>query len=216
MGAGPIRVLIADDHRLVLEALKCALEPVPDIEVVAETNRAVQVLPLVREVAPDLVLLDYRMPDLDGLTILDRLRARHPEVAVVLLTGEDDGSVADAALERGASAFILKTFDVEELAPALRAALRGERIRILDRADDGERPGLILGLTEREEEVLGLVALGLSNTRIAELLGVAPHTVKFHVSNVYAKLGAKSRIEAGVIAVRRGIVADPFAAARQG
>jgi DNA-binding NarL/FixJ family response regulator len=208
--AAPIRVLIADDHRLVLDALKLALASAPDIEIVAATHEGVRVVPLVGELQPDLVLVDYRMPEIDGLTILDRLRARHPEIAVVLLTGEQDERLADEALERGASAFILKTFDVAMLAPALRAAMRGEHIRIFDVPEGQERPGKALGLTEREEEVLGLVALGLSNARVAGALGVAPQTVKFHVAQIYTKLGVSTRLEASRIALQRGVSANPF------
>src|SRR5947208_12624441 len=117
---GRLKVLLADDHRLMLKVMRLALEEAGDFEIVGEATSGSQVLPLVARERPDLVLLDVRMPEMDGLMALDLIRSRHPEVKVVMISGLDEPDVIKAALVRGGSAFIAKTIDPSELASALR------------------------------------------------------------------------------------------------
>ncbi len=120
-----LKLLIADDHQLMLEGIRLALADAPDIEIVGETSSGAQVLPLVRQTSPDVVLLDLRMPGMDGLRCLESLRQRHPEVKTVVLSGSDEPDVIEAAFQRGAAAFILKRIDPVDLAPVIRQALDG-------------------------------------------------------------------------------------------
>src|SRR6266508_2895630 len=189
--AAVLRVVIADDHRLLLEAARALLEPDADIEVVGVTYEADRILALVTELEPDLLLLDHQMPGMDGLAFLDRLRAAHPGVAVVLLADAPDPDLTTAALERGAKGVILKSAEPDALAPALRAAEA-------------------LGLTPREEAVLLAMGRGLSNAEIARELSIGKGTVKFHLHHAYDKLGVATRLEALRVLVERAIFGHPY------
>src|SRR5262245_15100999 len=120
-----LKVFVVDDHRLMLEGLRLALSEAPGLELVGETNEGRKALPLVSRLEPDVVLLDARIPDMDGLVILDRIRDRHPDVTVVMISGSDDRELIDAALARGAAAFVLKTIDPADLPAAIRQAAAG-------------------------------------------------------------------------------------------
>ena len=202
-----MRVLIADDHGLILQAIRRALEPADDIEIVAEARRGSQVLPLVHQESPDLCLLDVRMPEMDGLTCVDRIRSSAPGTRVVLLSAASDAASADVALARGADAYVAKSVDPLQLPEALRRAHRGEsfRLGVTDAAVEDDRSDL--GLTERELTILQAVARGLSNGAISSELWITEQTVKFHLTNVYRKLGVSSRTEAARYAFSRGIAA---------
>jgi DNA-binding NarL/FixJ family response regulator len=205
-----VRVVIADDHRLVLDGIRRALEADGDFEVVGETQSGTQVLPLVGRTKPDLVLLDVRMPHMDGLACLDEIRRRHPEIKVVMLSASTSGDLIDAALRRGASAYVVKSVDPEDLPGTLRQALEGN-VHTAIGAESEERSGAkALGLTEREVTILGALARGLSNDEIAKEFWVAPQTVKFHLTNIYRKLGVKNRTEATRIAYQHGLVESPI------
>jgi DNA-binding NarL/FixJ family response regulator len=201
-----IRLLIADDHRLILRAVRRALEETEDIEIVAEARRGSQVLPLVHQAQPDLCLLDIRMPEMDGLTCVERIRGASPETRVVMLSAFTDAERADEAFARGAAAYITKSVDPLELPDALRRAHGGESFR-LGVEDAGGRPGDDSGLTERELSILEAVARGLSNQAISGELWITEQTVKFHLTNIYRKLGVSSRTEAARYALSRGIAA---------
>ena len=201
-----IRLLIADDHRLILRAVRRALEDAPDIEVVAEARRGSQVLPLVHDVHPDLCLLDIRMPELDGLQCSERIHTESPDTRVVMLSAFDDAEHADEALARGADAYITKSVEPAELPDALRRAHAGESFR-LGVAEPGAGRGDESGLTQRELSVLQAVTRGLSNQAISRELWITEQTVKFHLTNIYRKLGVSSRTEAARYALTRGISA---------
>lgn len=203
-----LRLVVADDHRLMLEALQALFEPLADIEVVGTTHEPEDVVPLVAETKPDLLLLDAEMGGSDmGTMLLRRVRAGHPAVGVVLLTESLDPERASTALiTHGAKGIIEKSADPDQFAPALRAATRGEAPQV--GGPEAERPGLPLGLTGREESVLLALARGQSNDQIAHELHIATHTVKFHLRNAYAKLGVENRVEALRILVENAILGD--------
>ena len=201
----PIRLLIADDHRLILRALHRVLETADDIEIVAEARRGSQVLPLLHQHEPDLCLLDVHMPEMDGLTCVERIRKAGSDVRVVMLSAANEPGNAAEALERGADAYISKSVDPLELADALRRAHSGERFELGladERATRDEA-----GLTEREMSILQAVARGLSNQAISKEFWITEQTVKFHLTNIYRKLGVSSRTEAARYALSRGIAA---------
>ncbi|GIU95306.1 MAG: DNA-binding response regulator [Gaiellaceae bacterium] len=202
--------MIADDHRLVLDGIRRALEADGGFEIVGETQSGTQVLPLVAREKPDLVLLDVRMPHMDGLACLDQIRARHPEVKVVMLSASSSPELVEAALRRGASAYVIKTVEPNDLPATLRQALEGN-VRTPVGGTESEPPQVkSLGLTERELTILGALARGLSNDEIAKELWVAPQTVKFHLTNIYRKLGVKNRTEATRLAYQHGLVESPL------
>jgi DNA-binding NarL/FixJ family response regulator len=202
-----VRVLIADDHRLIVEGTKQALERAGGFEVVGEAVNGVQVLPLVRRLKPELVLLDLRMPQMDGLTCLSKIRKEFPEVKVAMLSVSQDPELIQTALKRGASAYIVKSIDPADLAAALRQAIDGNVFTTAGLTEDpGERAARDAGLTERELVIVRAVARGLSNEAIAKELWVAEQTVKFHLTNIYRKLGVSNRTEAARYAFEQGLV----------
>jgi DNA-binding NarL/FixJ family response regulator len=189
-----------------------ALEPAADIEVVGEAQSGSQVLPLVHQHSPDVVLLDIRMPGMDGLKCLEQLQKRFPHVKSIVVSGVDDPNVIHAALERGASAFILKYIDPGDLASAIRQTVDGTVFRTLgaNRAPVAAEPAKDLGLSERELTILKALASGLSNKQIAKQLWLAEQTVKFHLTNIYRKLDVNSRTEAIRCAFEQGVVENPL------
>jgi DNA-binding NarL/FixJ family response regulator len=201
-----MKLLIADDHRLILKAVRRALEGVDDIEIVAEARRGSQVMPMVHQTNPDVCMLDMRMPEMDGLTCVERIRKDAPEVRVVILSASGEPAQADEALERGANAYISKVVDPLELADALRRVHAGESFRLGVEAP-AERSENEAGLTGRELSILDAVARGLSNSAISAELWITEQTVKFHLTNVYRKLGVSNRTEATRYALSRGIAA---------
>jgi DNA-binding NarL/FixJ family response regulator len=202
-----VRVLIADDHRLMVEGTKQALERAGGFEVVGEAVNGVQVLPMVRRLKPELVLLDLRMPQMDGLTCLSKIKKEFPDVRVAILSVSQDPELIQTALKRGANAYIVKSIDPEDLAAALRQALDGNVFTTAGVTEDpGERAARDAGLTERELVIVRAVARGLSNEAIAKELWVAEQTVKFHLTNIYRKLGVSNRTEAARYAFEQGLV----------
>ena len=202
-----IKVLLADDHRLVLSGIRRALEEVDDIEVVGAAESGSQVLPLIHQTSPDLVLLDLRLPDMNGLTCLDAIRKKYPEVKVVVLSAFNDPEHIQAAFQRGATAYIVKSVSPVDLPSALRQALEDtvyQGVRVI--GDNGGSQGDGLGLTERELSMLKALARGLSNNAISKEFWVTEQTVKFHLSNIYRKLGVANRTEAARFAFERGLV----------
>jgi DNA-binding NarL/FixJ family response regulator len=202
-----VRVLIADDHRLMVEGTKQALERAGGFEIVGTAVTGVQVLPLVRRLKPELVLLDLRMPQMDGLTCLSKIRKEFPDVKVAILSVSQDPELIQTALKRGANAYIVKSIDPDDLAGALRQALVGNVFTTAGVTEDpGERAAKDAGLTERELVIVRAVARGLSNEAIAKELWVAEQTVKFHLTNIYRKLGVSNRTEAARYAFEQGLV----------
>jgi DNA-binding NarL/FixJ family response regulator len=190
-----------------LQGIRRVLEDVPDIEVVGEAGSGSQVLPLIGQTDPDLVMLDIRMPQLDGLGCLDRIRKRYPNVKVVMLSAYTDREHIAAALKRGASAYIAKTVNPLDLASALRQAFDGTVYTAYTTVEgDDETPGATLGLTEREVSMLRAVARGLSNKAISREYWVTEQTVKFHLGNIYRKLDVTNRTEATRYAYEHGLL----------
>ena len=209
-----LKIVIADDHQLMLAALRLALEPASDIVVVGEARSGAQVLPLVHQQSPDVVLLDIRMPGMDGLRCLEQLQQRFPHVKAIAISAIDDPQVIQAALDRGASAFILKSIDPRDLPAAIRQTVDGTVFRTLGgaAAAAADVPGKDLGLSERELTILKALAGGLSNKQIAKQLWLAEQTVKFHLTNIYRKLEVGSRTEAIRSAHEYGLVENPLLA----
>ena len=206
-----MRVLIADDHKLIVDGIKRALEESNDFEVVGEASSGSQVLPMVGQTNPDLVLLDLRMPGADGLTCLERIRKRHPNVKVVVLSASTDGNVIKTVLKRGATAYIVKSVNPIDLPSALRQAMDGTVHSAMGLPDTEDNAARAAGLTERETTILAAVARGLSNEAIAKELWVTAKTVKFHLTNIYRKLGVSNRTEAARLAYQHGLVDSPIA-----
>jgi DNA-binding NarL/FixJ family response regulator len=206
-----MRVLIADDHRLIAEGVKRALNDTEDFEVIAEAQTGSQVLPLVRRTLPDIVLLDLRMPGIDGMTALERIKHEHPSIKVVILSASTEHEIIQMALAKGASAYIVKTVNPNDLAATLRQALEGNVFHALGLPQPGESTAVAeLGLTSRELGILRALARGLSNQAIGKELFVAEQTVKFHLTNIYRKLDAANRTEAVRIAYQRGLIDNPI------
>ena len=206
-----MRVLIADDHRLIAEGIKRALEESGDFEVVAEAQTGSQVLPLIRRFSPDLVLLDLRMPGMDGLTTLEQIKRDHPAIKVVILSASSDQQVIQAALTKGASAYVIKSVNPDDLASTLRQVMEGSVFHSVGLPAPGQVSAATeLGLTAREISILNALARGLSNQAIGKELFVAEQTVKFHLTNIYRKLDAANRTEAVRLAYQRGIIDNPI------
>jgi DNA-binding NarL/FixJ family response regulator len=201
------KVLIADDHPLVRSGVRRALEAEQDFEVVGEATNGAKVLPLVGQTDPDLVVLDVSMPQLDGLACLDQIRKRYPDVKVVILSASGDPERVEAALARGATAYVLKSVDVRDLASALRQAIEGTVFQPLGVPHDSQgQLAASAGLTQRETAILQAVARGLTNQAIGRELWVSEQTVKFHLRNIFRKLEVRSRTEAARYAFEHGLV----------
>ena len=214
-----IRVLLADDQALVRGGFRMILEARPDVEVVGEAGDGAEAVALVGRLRPDVVLMDVRMPGVDGLEATRRIVASGSAARIIVLTTYDADEYVFAALRAGASGFMLKDVRPADLADAVRVVARGDALlapsvtrRLLDRVagtlpgPDAAPPPDLGELTERELEVLRLVALALSNAEIAARLVLTEATVKTHVSSVLRKLGLRDRVQAVVLAYDLGIV----------
>ena len=206
-----MRVLIADDHPLILAGIKRALEEDDQFEVVAEARIGSQVLPLISQTHPDLALLDLRMPEMDGLTCLDRIRKEHPKVKVVILSVSTDPEVVQTLLNHGAAAYVVKSVNPIDLSSALRQALEGTVFSAVGLPEKTAQQDAVkaAGLTDRETTILKALARGLSNEAIGKELWVAQQTVKFHLTNIYRKLDVKNRTEAARYAYEHGLIDSP-------
>jgi len=212
-----IRILIADDHLIIRQGLRLILETEEDFELVAEATDGAEALNLCKNLNPDVVLMDLRMPNMDGLTAIERLRAEQPGVAVVILTTFNEDELMFRGLQAGARGYLLKDTDRSTLFDTIRAAARGETLlkpeimaRVLARSG---KPGTMtrseesISLTDRELEVLQSVAHGERSKEIAVQLGISERTVKAHLASIYNKLGVDSRASAIAIAAQMGLLA---------
>lgn len=206
-----LKILIADDHQIVRRGLRMTIDAEKDMQVVDEAVNGTQVLQLIKKHKPDVLLLDLQMPEMDGVDALKGLRPHFPELPVLILTTFNDDAHIYAALRAGASGFLLKEMSGNELVDAIRGAAKGKpqlhpeiAKRLMARAPMPEDP--FESLTERERELLKLLARGLSNKEIANQLTLTEMTVKGYVSDIFMKLGVNDRTQAALMAVRYGLV----------
>jgi DNA-binding NarL/FixJ family response regulator len=208
-------ILIVDDHEVVRNGIRSYLETIPEFTVVGEADSGEKALPLVSELIPDVVLMDLIMPGMDGIETTRRIKQISPRTQVVVLTSYHEDAHIFPALKAGAISYILKDMKMDQLVEALRRSVQGEvtlhpRIasRVLQtlRGDGSDESQLIADLTERELDVLKLIANGLSNTQIAAKLVISENTVKGHVSNILSKLHLVDRTQVAVYAWQKGIV----------
>jgi DNA-binding NarL/FixJ family response regulator len=206
----PVRVLIADDHPVVRDGLRGMLEGRDGIEVVGEARDGMEALALLARVRADVVLMDLRMPRLDGTAATARIAAEHPDVRVLVLTTYDTDADIVRAIEAGATGYLLKDAPREDLFAAVAAAARGESVlapAVAARVMRQLRPGRDgSALSAREVEVLELVRRGATNREIAAALQISEATVKTHLLHAYAKLGVSDRTAAVVVALERGVL----------
>jgi DNA-binding NarL/FixJ family response regulator len=207
-----VRVLVVDDHPVVRGGVVGWLAAQPDIDVVAEAADGLEALAAVASSSPDVVLMDLRMPRMDGVAAIERISAAHPEVRVLVLTTYDTDADIVRAVEAGATGYLLKDTPLPQLADAVRAAARGETVlappvaaRLVSRM---RAPG-VEAPTTRELEVLAGVARGLTNAEIGRELFIGEATVKTHLLRVFAKLGVDDRTRAVMVAVERGLLPSP-------
>lgn len=207
----PIRILLADDHTVVRSGLSAVLAMQDDFKIVGEAGDGEEALRLCERLHPDVILMDLLMPKLDGVAATKAIKERWPQIQVIALTSFKEKEYVEGALKAGANGYLLKNVSAGELVNAVRRAVAGqpslspEAAQVLiQKVNEPAQPGL--DMTGREKEILALMVEGLSNNKIAERLTINQSTVKFHVSNVLAKLGVASRTEAVALAVKRRLV----------
>ncbi len=211
--ATPIRVLLVDDHAVVRRGLRSFFDLLEDIDVVGEASDGIEAVAEAKRLTPDVVLMDLLMPNLDGLGAIAAIKSTQPEVEIVAVTSFIEEEKVTAALEAGASGYLLKDAEADEVANAVRAAHNGEVTldpqvaRLLaQRMRERKSQPQVEPLTEREREVLSLVGQGASNKEIASALFITERTARTHVSNILGKLGLSSRTQAALWAVENKLV----------
>jgi NarL family two-component system response regulator LiaR len=205
-----IRVIVVDDHDMVRKGIAAYLKGAPDISLVGEAGDGVRALQLCVEVSPDVALLDLIMPRMDGMETLKEIRAKYPQVRVLILTSFQERDQVQEALKLGATGYLLKNVTGEELLAAIRSASQGRPSMAPEVTQElilhAQHPRLGDDLTAREREVLALMVDGLSNPQIAEKLYISRSTARAHVSNILSKLGVSKRAEAVSVALRNKLV----------
>jgi DNA-binding NarL/FixJ family response regulator len=207
-----IRVLVVDDHAVVRSGMRAFLDLLPDMEIVGEAANGSEAVAMARRLDPDVILMDLLMPVMDGLTAIERIKGEQPEIAIIAMTSFLEEEKITAALELGASGYVLKDASAVRIAEAVRAARAGDVpidpavARLLTRRlREKEAAPVTEPLTEREREVMGLLARGLSNKEIAATLFITERTARTYVSNILGKLGLASRTQAALWAVEHGL-----------
>jgi DNA-binding NarL/FixJ family response regulator len=202
------RLVIADDHKLMRLAIRFAFDDAPDMEIVGEAETGDELLAVVNRTAPDVVVLDLRMPGKDGLRCLELLHERHPGVKAIVLSASDDHAAVKACFARGAIAFFNKSVDPANLAAVARQAVDGNVFFALGEAvaNSGQPEW---DLTPRETEILRALAEGQSNKQMARQFWLSSQTIKYHLTHIYRKLGVSSRTEAVRVAYEHGLIENP-------
>jgi len=209
-----IKILIADDHLIIRQGLQLILETENDFELVGEASDGNEAISLCKKLKPDVVLMDLRMPNMDGLTAIEKLRVEQPNIAVVILTTFNEDELMLRGLQAGARGYLLKDTDRVTLFDTIRAAARGETLlkpeimaRVLSQANtlkkESHEP---INLTDRELEVLAAVARGERSKEVASHLGISERTIKAHLASIYNKLGVDSRAAAIAVAAQKGLL----------
>lgn len=210
-----ILLLVVDDHFIIREGLRLIFDTIPNLDLVAEAENGVEALVQVEDHLPDVILMDLQMPVMDGITAIEKLRKTHPEIAIIILTTYKENDLLLRGLKAGARGYLLKDTDRQTLINTIQAAARGETLlkpEILQQAlsYQSEKPELdkVLEnpLSERELEVLQMVAEGARNKEIAYKLGITERTVKAHLSHIFQKLNVDARAAAVAAAAKRGIL----------
>jgi DNA-binding NarL/FixJ family response regulator len=205
-----LKVLVADDHPLILQGLRRTLEACDDIDVVGEARSGNEVVPLVERRRPDVVVLDLHMPGMDGVTCIAEIKRTAPEVKAIVLSASEERSSIESATSAGASAYVIKSVNSVDIPALIRQVAAGYTVFQAPSGSDGQDASGTAsepGLTERELTILAAVAGGLTTKAISSELWVSEHTVKFHLTNIYRKLGVSNRSGAVRYAYEHGLVA---------
>jgi DNA-binding NarL/FixJ family response regulator len=208
MTGAVIRLMLVDDHEMVAQSLRIILEQEADIDVVAVATSVAEAVDAATVHRPEVVLMDYYLPDGDGVSLATRIKTIDPAIKIILLTGSDDPQALRRAVEAGCVGYLDKLGSLEELASAVRAAATGHVVISADHLTQllPGRDNALTELTKREREILYLITDGLTNQAIAERLVLSIHTVRTHVQTILAKLGAHSKLEAVAVAKRRRLL----------
>lgn len=208
MSGDVIRLMLVDDHDMVAQSLRIILEEEPDIQVVAVARSVAEAVEHATNADPDVILMDYYLPDGDGVMATRRIRVDRPEVRIVLLTGSDDPHALQRAIDAGCVGYLDKAGPLDELAAAVRVAAGGHVVIAAENLGQllPGRGGGATALTRREQEILHLIAEGMTNRAIAARLVLSVHTVRTHVQTILSKLGAHSKLEAVAIGKRRRLL----------
>ena len=220
--SSPIRVLVADDHHMVRQMLCTSLGAEPDIEIAGSVATGPEAVQAAVRLQPDVLLLDLKMPGMDGLAVTRQIQAQRPEVRILVLTAVEEEAPLFEALQAGARGYLLKDSSVEEIVQAIRLVKEGQavlhprctlslvtefqRFRNAPSGGSPEEAALLARLSPRELEVLRLVARGLSNREIGDVLVISEKTAKTHVSNLLRRMNARDRIQAALVAIRNGVL----------
>lgn len=208
----PIRILIADDHSLFRDGMRALLNTIPDFQVVGDAATGEESIQLAKQLQPDVMLMDIQMPGINGIEATRRITQTSPHIGILVVTMFEDDDSVFSAMRAGARGYILKGADQDEMMRAIRAAANGEAIfgpeiakRLMNFFTGAKPPQIFPELTDREREVLGLIAQGASNPEIADKLSLAGKTVRNHISNIFAKLQVADRAQAIIKARDAGL-----------
>lgn len=207
----PIRIIIVDDHDVIRQGLSVLIEAFPDLLLIGQASNGEEGIRMCLEQQPDVLLTDLAMPGMNGVAVIQAVHKQCPNTQIVALTNYREEEMVYAALQAGATSYLLKNVSVDELANAIRSAYRGrstlapEAAQVLVRVTS-RPPSLGFDLTEREREILILITQGLNNREIADHLTISRSTVKNHVSNIFSKLNVSNRAEAVALAVQHNLV----------